>query len=929
MINYKNTLNLPKTSFPMRGNLSKKEPEILQYWYDNNLYKIIRKNKINKKKFILHDGPPYANGKIHMGHVINKILKDIIIKFKGLDGFDAPYIPGWDCHGLPIEQQIEKIFDKSKNISNIKFQNVCRKYAKKQIKQQKNDFIRLGILGDWDNYYCTMNSYVEANTIRILGNIIKKNSIYQGIKPVYWCLNCNSTLAESEIEYIDKISTSVYVLFKLLKIKKNKILFNINKKNNYIYAVIWTTNPWTLLANSAISVNPKYLYNLIKFNNNCYIIAKELLLNFIKKMEIKKYKIIGEIEGKKLEYLLFQNPIINIKVPIVLNNNIDLKSGTGIVHIAPGHGPEDYIIGNNYNLKIKSILNNYGYYEFNNNKKLNGMYILEINNYVINFLKIKKLIIKKENYKHSYPHCWRHKTPIIFRTTNQWFIKIKKNKKIKNIIKKINKVNWIPEWGKKNIKKMISERPDWCISRQRKWGIPITLFLNKKTKKLHPKTLTLIEKISKLIEIHGIKIWWYLNKKILLGKSYKKYIKIKDTLDVWFDSGCTHLTVIKNKFNYSNIIDMYLEGIDQYRGWFMSSLIISFIIKKKSPYRNVLSHGFVVDKKGEKMSKSIGNIINYKFLIKKFGVDIIRLWISSVDYTKNINISQENLNNTVDIYRKIRNTIRFLLSNLYDFKLKNIINYKNMLHIDRWAVSYTKKIQKSIIKNYKLYNFSSVIKHIMNFCSIKMSSFYLDIIKDRQYTINKNNIARLSCQTALYYIIESLVRWITPIMSFTAHEVWNYIPGKRSKYIFTEEWFENNKFELNNKEFLNNKYWNKIIKIRNKVNKCIEKIRDKNNIKNSLELDLKIYTNKKNLNFLKILGKELKFIFLTSDANVFYKKNITEKEEIKIILTKFKGIKCLRCWHYFKKNNKNFKYYNLCNRCITNVYGEGEIRKFV
>lgn len=929
MINYKSTLNLPKTLFPMRGNLFKKESNILNYWNDNHLYKIIRKYKKNKKKFILHDGPPYANGKIHMGHVINKILKDIIIKFKGLEGFDAPYIPGWDCHGLPIEHKIEQIFNKSKNISNIKFQNICRKYAEKQILQQKNDFMRLGVLGDWNNYYCTMNSYLEANTIKLLGKLIKSGNIYNGKKPVYWCLNCNSTLSESEIEYIDKISVSINVLFPVIEIDKIKNLFNI-KKNINVYAIIWTTTPWTLFANSAISVNSDYLYSLVEFNNKFFIIAEKLLFNFIKKNNIKKYKIINSVKGNKLKYILFKNPIIDINVPIVTSNHIDLKSGTGIVHIAPGHGPEDYIVGNKYNLEIKNIIDNYGYYKFSKNKKLNGMYILDVNNYVINLLILKKLILYKENYKHSYPHCWRHKTPIIFRTTDQWFIKINNKKIIKKIFKEIDKVIWIPSWGKKNIKNMISKRPDWCISRQRKWGIPITLFLNKKTKELHPKTLILIKKISKLIKIYGIKIWWYLSKKTLLGKDYNKYLKIKDVLDVWFDSGCTYYTVVKNKMFYNNKIDIYLEGLDQYRGWFMSSLIISVISKNRSPYNNVLSHGFITDSKGEKMSKSIGNIINPNLLIKKFGADIIRLWSSSIDYTKNMSISEENLNSTVDIYRKIRNTIRFLLSNLYDFNPKNIVNYNDILYLDKWAISYTKKIQKLIIKNYKSYNFNLVIKNIMNFCSIKMSSFYLDIIKDRQYTLNKNNIARRSCQTTLYYIIESLVRWISPIISFTANEVWDYIPGKRSKYIFTEEWF-NGLTKLNSKDILNHNYWKKIILIRNEVNKSIEDIRNIIDFKNSLELDLKIYTNEKNFNLLKILGKELKFIFLTSSAKVFCNKNIKKNEkEIEIILTKSKGIKCLRCWHYFKKNKyKKSNYLNLCNRCISNIYGKGEIRKFV
>ncbi|CEN32341.1 Isoleucine--tRNA ligase [Candidatus Westeberhardia cardiocondylae] len=938
MKNYKDTLNMPNTKFPMQGNLQKNEPKILQKWNEKNIYKKIRDSKKGKKIFFLHDGPVYANGNIHIGHAINKILKDIIIKFKGLMGYDAPYVPGWDCHGLPIELQVEKKIGKpGKNINRTEFQKICRNYAKKQIIKQKKDFIRLGIFGDWNNPYLTMNYTTEANTIRTFKKIVSKGHLYKGMKPTYWCVDCTSTLAESEVEYYNTKSLSIYFTFK--SNNTEKIIKKFNIKNQYynktIYLIIWTTNPWTLPGNQAIAINPKHYYQLIEINGkNNFIINANLVKKIMQKMNIQKWKIIGTTQGKNLELEKFEHPLIKFNVPIVLNKNITEKTGTGLVHIAPGHGLIDYLISKKYNLKIINLINKNGLYKSEIFPQLNNLNIKKVNDILLNMLKKKHALLHTENTEHAYPHCWRHKTPVIFRSTPQWFINVFKKQSI------LDQINWIPKWGKHNMKNMLINSPDWCISRQRVWGVPIPFFVHNQNNTLHPNTINLIENVAKIIEKNGIQAWNNLKEEDILGKEDAKlYHKITDTLDVWFDSGATYFSVTKTRPEFmKQKPDIYLEGHDQYRGWFLSSIIISNLIEKKPPCNKIISHGFSVDKKGNKMSKSIGNIITPKSIVNKFGADILRLWIASTNYINEMSISNEVFKNTIDIYRKIRNTIRFLLSNLNDFDTNlNILKKEKMIELDCWAVSRASNTQKKIISFYEKYEFHNVVKQIMQFCSIDMSSFYLNIIKDRQYTTKKNGINRRSCQTAMYHIIEALVRWISPIIPFTANEIWSFIPGKRKKYIFTETWYEN-LFILDKKKLIDNNLWKLIQKIQNETNKIIEYAKIKNIIRSSLEANIILYAKKKLAKKLFILKNELHFALLTSSAKIKnFHEDYTEKatickniEGLKIFLTKSKKIKCPRCWHYKiddKKENDRNK--NICGRCINNIYGEGEKRKFI
>ncbi|XZQ57022.1 MAG: isoleucine--tRNA ligase [Arsenophonus sp.] len=939
MSDYKNTLNLPETKFPMRGNLVKQELKILDRWYKEDLYQSIRHAKIGKEVFILHDGPPYANGSLHIGHSVNKILKDIIIKSKGLAGFDSPYIPGWDCHGLPIEHKVEQIIGKPNNKdSSIKFREECRKYAKEQIKNQKNDFIRMGIIGDWDHPYLTMDFNTEGNIIRALGKVIENNHLIKGTKPVHWCTTCRSSLAEAEVEYYDKLSPSIYICFNAVDSKIVYSKFNIKPLTLPISAVIWTTTVWTLPANRAIVVNPNLKYQLIKVNKNkCFILTKSLVKSLIQRIEVTEYQILSECNGYELELLGFYHPFMDYEIPIILGDYVTLDTGTGIVHNAPGHGPEDYILGQKYKLEIINPIGPDGSYLPNTHPSLDGVFVFKANELIIKLLIEKKSLLYKEILSHSYPYCWRHKIPVIFRATPQWFISMEKNNLREQSLKVIKDVKWIPNWGRSLIESMITNRQDWCISRQRTWGIPMTLFVHKKTKKLHPRTLELINEIAKYVDKSGIEAWWNLDPITILGSDAVNYFKVQDTLDVWFDSGSTHSTVVDVRPEFKGYsADLYLEGSDQHRGWFMSSLILSTAIKGKAPYKEVLTHGFTVDKQGYKMSKSLGNIISPQYVMNNLGADILRLWVASTDYTNEISISNEILKRFTDSYRRIRNTARFLLANLNGFDpVLHQVEPKKMIVLDRWVVGRTKSIQEEIILNYANYDFNSVIKSLMQFCSVELGSFYLDIIKDRQYTTKNDCLARRSCQTALFHIIEALVRWISPILSFTADEIWQQLPNKHAKYVFTEEYYIN-LFSLSTNEILNDKFWDSLLIIRGEVNKILEKARIDKFIGSSLEAAITLYADIELAKMLNSLGNELRFMLLTSEAKVIdinkapiQAHSSTKFSGLKIMLSKAEGSKCSRCWHYVTDVGLEAKYEELCGRCVINVFGNGEIRKFV
>ncbi|XBC44500.1 MAG: isoleucine--tRNA ligase [Buchnera aphidicola (Schlechtendalia peitan)] len=938
MTDYKKTLNLPHTNFSMKGNLSKKEPKIIKKWIENDVYKIIRQTKSNKEKFFLHDGPPYANGNIHIGHAVNKILKDIIIKSKSMSGFDTPYTPSWDCHGLPIEQKIEDLNKKKaqRNILNT-FQNQCREYANNQVNNQKSEFIRLGVLGDWNNAYLTMDFENEANIIKTLSKMIQLGYVYKDFKPINWCTSCRSALAEAEVEYYSKPSISTFVIFKAVEDSIIKKICNLTHLNNKIYIVIWTTTPWSLPANKAIALNPDFYYQLIQIHNQILILSQDLVHKIMRACGISTWKVLYTISGKLLENIKFYHPFLKYNVPIVLSEYVTLEMGTGAVHTAPEFGNDDYNIGKRYKIHMTQTIDECGNFISNVHPNLDGINIFKSIDIIIELLKKNHSLLKIETFIHNYPHCWRHKTPIISRATQQWFINMDHKNLRNNCIKQVKKVNWIPSWGKDKMIEMISTRPDWCISRQRMWGVPIPIFFHKKTGELHPQLLSIIEIVIKDVKKIGIHAWFNINKNLLLGDESNNYVQVTDILDVWFESGSITLSnVYKNKFNHNNISDIYIEGSDQHRGWFMSSLILSTAINSSPPYHTVITHGFTVDKKGRKMSKSIGNTIHPNDIIQKFGADILRLWVASTDYSKEISISEIILKQISDVYRKIRNTARFLLANLYDFNPKSeMVSSKDMIILDQWAIEKTLDTQNKIINNYNEYNFHNVVKHIIHFCSVDMSSFYLDIIKDRQYLIKSENIARKSCQSAIYLILNALVRWIMPILSFTADELWDYLPGKKKEYILAEEWFDQ-LFRFNINHTMNSQYWGELIAIKHEVNKILEHSRNNKILGNSLDARIILYVDKNIKNKLKLLKHELKFLFLTSEVQL---KNYDSAPDhaiksksikhCKVHVIKMNGKKCMRCWHIIPNTKDVNQEFQICQRCLTNTTGSGEIRKFL
>lgn len=937
MNDYKNTLNLPYTGFPMRGNLANRELDILKRWHEQDLYGIIRHAKKGKKTFILHDGPPYANGSIHIGHSVNKILKDIVLKAKGLMGYDSPYIPGWDCHGLPIELKVEQLIGKpGEKVSAAEFRAVCRRYAAKQVEGQKKDFIRLGVLGDWKHPYLTMNFTTEANIIRALSKIIANGHLQKGIKPVHWCIDCRSALAEAEIEYYDRTSPSIDVIFTAIDVRAVAAKFGIANFTNQVSLVIWTTTPWTLPANRAIAVHPDFDYQLVEIDGQGYIFAADLVDSVMVRVGITRWTVLGNVKGSALELLRFRHPCMRFDVPVILGQHVTLYAGTGAVHTAPSHGLDDYVIGQQYCLEVINLVGPDGCYLPHTLPALDGLQVFKANDVIIDLLSNNETLLNVEKLQHSYPHCWRHKTPIIFRATPQWFISMDQSDLRKRLLIGIKGVHWIPGWGQARIENMIASRPDWCISRQRTWGVPMALFVHNKTEELHPRTIELMEAVALRVEQDGIQAWWDLDPADVLGDDVVYYHKVLDTLDVWFDSGSTHSSVVGQPGFESHVLDMYLEGSDQHRGWFMSSLIISTAMHGNAPYRQVLTHGFTVDGQGRKMSKSIGNVVSPQQVMDKLGADILRLWVASNDYTSDMAFSDEILKRSVDSYRRIRNTARFLLANLNGFDpARHSVSPEHMVVLDRWAVGRAQAVQTEIIAAYDCYNFHNVVKRIIQFCSVEMGSFYLDVIKDRQYTAKADSIARRSCQTALYHIIEALVHWIAPIMSFTADEIWGFIPGEREQYVFTQEWY-GGLFKLDSTQPLNDAYWQTLLQVRSETNKVIEQARVKNYIGDSLEACITLYAETDLAVLLRELGNELYYVLLTSSAVVADYANAGDDAEecqgvkgLKISLTKADGVKCQRCWHYRTDTNQYTDYPKICGRCVLNLTGPGEERKFV
>ena len=941
MSDYKHTLNLPETPFPMRGDLAKREPEMLKAWYDADLYGVIRSAKKGKSSFILHDGPPYANGNIHIGHAVNKILKDIIIKSKGLSGFDSPYVPGWDCHGLPIELKVEGLVGKpGEKVSAAEFRAECRKYAKSQVEAQKADFVRLGVLGDWDHPYLTMDFNTEANIIRSLGKIISNGHLHKGSKPVHWCTDCGSALAEAEVEYYDKSSPAVDVRFKAVNEADVAARFDCaagHPGQGPLSVVIWTTTPWTLPANRAVALHADLDYALVQVEGEQperLILAADLVKSVMDRAGIERYHNLGYCKGAKLELLRFAHPFYGFDVPVILGDHVTTDSGTGAVHTAPGHGQEDFAVGLKYGLEVANPVGGNGVY-LPDTELFAGQHVFKANASVLDVLKERGALLHHQAIQHSYPHCWRHKTPIIFRATPQWFISMEQAGLRQKALSEIKSVKWIPGWGQNRIEAMVENRPDWCISRQRTWGVPIALFVHKETQALHPRSVELMEEVAKRVEVAGIQAWWDLDAAELLGDDAAHYDKVKDTLDVWFDSGSTHASVVdvRSEFN-GHGADMYLEGSDQHRGWFMSSLMIGVAMKHQAPYNQVLTHGFTVDGQGRKMSKSLGNVVSPQDVMNKLGADILRLWVASTDYSGEMTVSDEILKRSADAYRRIRNTARFLLANLNGFDpAKHMVCADEMVVLDRWAVGCALKAQQEIVEAYDNYDFHLVTQKLMQFCSVEMGSFYLDIIKDRQYTAKADSLARRSCQSALFLIAEAMVRWMAPIMSFTADEIWKLLPGERAQFVFTEEWFDG-LFGLKEGEALDDGYWAELLAVRGEVNKALEAARADKRIGSSLQAEVTLYAEPALAEKLSRLGEELRFVLITSQARVAVANEApagaqaTELSGLWLSVTATEAAKCERCWHHVADVGTIAGHETICGRCVSNVDGDGEARRF-
>ena len=921
MSDYKNTLNLPATDFPMKANLANREGSFLKDWQDKDIHQQIRQKFKGKPLFVLHDGPPYANGDIHIGHAVNKVLKDVIVKSKTLSGYDAPYVPGWDCHGLPIEHMVEKKKGKvGHKISADEFRAACREYADKQIEKQKVDFKRLGIFGDWDNPYLTKNFKYEADIVRALGKIVKNGHLTKGFKPVHWCTECSSALAEAEVEYKDKGSDTVDVAF--------NVIGDFFENDKPVALIIWTTTPWTLPANEAVSLHPDLDYALVDVGKSLYILSDDLLESSLERYGVKDFKKLSKTyKGSELEGLMLQHPFYDKQVPVILGEHVTTETGTGAVHTAPAHGQDDYVVGLQYNLPVDCPVDGRGVF-IDSTEGVAGEFIFKANATIIGLLESHGTLVKHEPITHSYPHCWRHKTPVIFRATPQWFVSMTK----KNLRDKVNdeilNVKWIPNWGQKRIELMVGNRPDWCISRQRYWGSPITLFINKNTGELHPDTEKLFEVVAKKIELDGIEAWFKLKVEDVLGAEAKDYEKTTDTLDVWFDSGVSHYAVLKASSYLSDVADMYLEGSDQHRGWFQSSLLTSCAINERAPYKQVLTHGFTVDQNGHKMSKSLGNVIPPQKVVNSLGADILRLWIGSTDYSGEMTVSDEILNRSADSYRRIRNTMRFMLANMQGFDPKNdLVDMNDMLVLDRWIVSKTHDLQQQVINEYDNYNFHFVMKAILNFCTNDLGGFYLDVIKDRQYTTQTDSLARRSAQSALFHISHAMVRWLSPILSFTSEEIWQFLPGASNESVFLQTWYEG----------LEGNFDSPVIEscrdINTHLRKELEEMRRNKVIGSSLDAEVDIYCKDENYQNLLGLKDELRFVFITSEARVneLSSKPSDAKEidsSIAIKVYKSKHQKCVRCWHHRPEIGQNKMHNDLCDRCVENVSGKGEKRVF-
>ena len=943
---YKATLHLPATDFPMRGDLPKREPDTLARWEAQDLYAQLRANAKGRPLFVLHDGPPYANGAIHLGHAVNKILKDIIVKSRYLAGFDAPYIPGWDCHGLPIEIAIEKKYGKvGVKLDAVEFRQKCRDYAQSQIELQRKDFKRLGVIGDWDHPYQTLDFRFEANEIRALARVVDNGHLTRGVKPVHWCFDCGSALAEAEIEYQDKVSPAVDVAYAARDAQALGAAFGVQVPADVEVAVpIWTTTPWTLPASLAVSLGPELDYVLVEGpahegRRRWLVLADALADRALQRYGVAGVSVHGRAQGAALENLLLAHPFYRERdLPLILGAHVSAEDGTGAVHTAPGHGQDDYVVGKAYGL-----LDRYSAAQLNpvdgrgvylpstpaaDGVELAGQHIWKANDAIVEVLRASGALLAFSKLEHSYPHCWRHKTPIAFRATPQWFISMEQANLRADALAAIDTVKWYPEWGKARIAGMVEGRPDWTISRQRTWGVPIALFVHRETGEPHPRSSELMGQVAQRVEQGGVDVWYTLDPAELLGAEAADYEKITDILDVWFDSGVTHECVLRER-GLGKPADLYLEGSDQHRGWFQSSLLTGVAIDKAAPYRQCLTHGFTVDEHGRKMSKSLGNGIEPQDIMKTLGADILRLWIASADYSNEMSLSQEILKRNADAYRRLRNTARFLLANLDGFDpARDLPPLQDMVALDRWIVHRAWEVQEKIKEAYERYDFAAIVQALLNFCSVDLGSLYLDVTKDRLYTMGEDSRGRRSAQGAMYRIAEAFVRWIAPVLSFTADELWGYLPaatdrGERAGNVLFATWYDG-LAPLPDDAPLAAADFDRLLALREQVAKVLEPMRANGQIGAALEAEITVTAGSEVAARLQPLAEELRFLFISGDVAVVP----AQTDDIFVNAQPTSKAKCVRCWHHRADVGVAPAHPQLCGRCVSNIEGAGEVRRW-
>ena len=938
-MDYKNTINLPNTDFPMKADLARREPDFVEAWQRNDIYGKLRQKFAGRPKFVLLDGPPYANGVIHIGHAVNKILKDIIVKSHSLDGYDSPYVPGWDCHGLPIEQQVEKKHGRvGQKLDANAFRKACREFATSQVEAQRVDFQRLGVIGDWNNPYLTMAARYEAEQLRAFAAIIRRGHLVRGFKPVHWCLDCRSSLAEAEVEYEEHTSPSVDVRFRIVDPLDAARRFKLTSSDLAGASIaIWTTTPWTLPANQAVSLHPMLDYVLVEFARPSgveqIVVAEGLATAVASRIGATASRVLATTNGAALEGLRLEHPFYEREVPVILGGHVTLETGTGAVHTAPGHGADDYEMGRQYGLPIDNPVGPDGRFVAGT-PLFEGQSVFAANAAIIDTLQSAGRLIHHEPYLHSYPHCWRHKTPVIFRATPQWFLSMEKAGLRRDALAGIRKVSWVPDWGEQRITSMIETRPDWCISRQRAWGVPLAMFVHKETGEPHPQTPELLERVAKLVEEGGIEAWFALNPRQLLGDESLVYEKCDDVMDVWLDSGVVHHCLPALRPDVIPFpVDVYLEGSDQHRGWFHSSLLASVAGRGVPPYRQVVTHGFAVDDKGRKMSKSLGNVVAPQKVMSTLGADVLRLWVAATDYSAEMNVSDEILKRMSDSYRRMRNTLRFLLGNLAGFDpARDALPVERMLEIDRWTLIRAAALQAEVIKTYRSYDFHLVYQKVHGFCVIELGAFWLDILKDRLYTMPAASPARRSAQTAMYHVAEAMVRWLAPILSFTAEEIWKYLPGARDESVLLATWWSLPEVQASTEID-----WDAVIALKTDVSRELEQLRAAGKLGAPLEAGVDVYLDEVQHRRMAAIGDELRFVLITSSARLL---SAAERPADAVLATAVAktgawitvGVqdapKCARCWHRRADVGVDPRHPEICGRCVGNLNGPGETRRY-